>query len=84
MNGNSGINGNGHQEYNTGSLNNDVSLNGKLPLGNSHSSEHNTNTLSPKKSSDVNKMASNGNSTQPDEQDECNFVDVTRRYGLII
>ena len=29
MNGNSVINGNGHQEYNSTSVNNDISVNGK-------------------------------------------------------
>ena len=82
MNGNSGINGNGHEECKSGSLNNDVSLNGKLPFGKSNNSEH--NTFSPKISSEVNKMASNGNSTQPDEQAECNFVYVTRRYSMML
>ena len=83
MNGNSVINGNGHQEYNSTSVNNDISVNGKSLSDNKNNTGQFQNKLPPKSASQHMKMATNGNASFTDEHDEDSFVDVTRRYKLM-
>ena len=80
MNGNLAVNGNGHQNYNISSLNNDTSVNGHASVSyNLNNTEKSPNNFVQKSVPQHTKMACNGNSTSSEEQTESSFVDVTRR-----
>ena len=79
MNGNSSINGNGYQECSPPSINNDLTVQNKLPFGDSPSSDSSTNIFSAKIPSKQSNMSTNGKTSPSEEQAEDNFVNVTRR-----
>ena len=84
MNGNSNVTANGHQEYNKPSINSDINLNGKFPFGSSYNTEASNSTFPAKNVSNLSNMATNGNGTSSDEHPELNFVDITRRYCVML
>ena len=84
MNGNSLFNGNGHQKYNNTTIDDDRSLNGKSSFDNTTSTEHFQNKFPLKSASQYTKMATNGNTSSTEEQREDSFLDVTRRYKLLL
>ena len=79
MNGNLTVNGNGHQNYNVTSKNNDTNINGHASANSSNSTEKSINKFGQKSKPQLLKMATNGNGTSFEEQTENSFVDVTRR-----
>ena len=79
MNGNLTVNGNGHQNYNVTSKNNDTNINGHASVNSSNSTEQSLNKFGQKSTPHHLKMATNGNATSSEEETENSFIDVTRR-----
>ena len=79
MNGNLTVNGNGHQNYNVTSKNNDTNINVHASVNSSNSTEKSINKFGQKSIPQHLKMATNGNGTSFEDQTENSFVDITRR-----
>ena len=81
MNGNSKHNGNGHEEYNNGTIKCNKTPINDIAFGNNESMDQ--HTTNPAKSfSNHNNMSLNGTSNSPNESEDDDFSTVTRRYYI--